>query len=143
MEAVPMKKRILYVEDHPNNRLLVQRILEVDGYEMLTAVDGKAGWHMAVAQKPDLILMDLHLPGELNGLELTEKIKQTSDLNHIPIIALTAFSNDEVERAARAIGCDDFLRKPADIRQIRAILRQYLGEAVVAQTDTAATYTYI
>lgn len=138
-------KRVLYVEDHPNNRLLVQRIVEAEGLIFLTAVDGEAGWETAVSQTPDLILMDLHLPGTINGFDLTRKIKQYAPLAHIPIIALTAFGNQEAEEAALAAGCIDFLRKPADIRQIRQTIHQYIGElpAMVAESATAVAFNYI
>ena len=140
-----MTQRILYVEDHPNNRLLVQRIVEAEGFTFLTAVDGESGWETAVSQKPDLILMDLHLPGTLNGFQLTQKITQYAPLAHIPIIALTAFGNDEAEQAALDAGCIDFLRKPADIRQIRQTIHQYLNESplVITESDTAVTFNYI
>ena len=120
-----MSKRILYVEDNPRNMLLVRRILDVAGYTLLAATDGESGWQTAVHKRPDLILMDLRLPGEMSGFELTRRIKASPELQHIPVIALTAY--DTAEKAAIAAGCDDFLRKPADIRQIRAVIHQYLG----------------
>lgn len=138
-----MNKRVLYVEDHPNNRLLVQRIVQAEGHQFLAAVDGEAGWLTAVTQQPDLIFMDLHLPGGITGFDLTRQIKQHPPLSHIPIIALTAFGNDEAEQAALEVGCVDFLRKPADIRQIRNIMRQYLGTPATERSDTAVTHAYL
>jgi two-component system, cell cycle response regulator DivK len=139
-----MNKHVLYVEDHPNNRLLVQRIVQAEGLEFLAAADAEAGWHTAVTHQPDLIFTDLHLPGGLNGFDLTRQLRQHPTFTHTPIIALTAFGNDEAEQAALAAGCDGFLRKPADIRQIRAVLRQYLGEPTrTAQPGTAAPVAYI
>ncbi len=139
-----MTQRILYVEDNPNNMLLVQRIVEADGYTLLQAKDGESGWETAVTERPDLILMDLHLPGSMTGFDLTRKIKQNTDLRHIPIIALTAFGNAEAEQSCLDAGCADFLTKPADIRQIRATLRQHLPQPVVTtEQDTAVTYAYI
>ena len=139
-----MTQRILYVEDNPNNMLLVQRIVEADGYTLLQAKDGESGWETAVTERPDLILMDLHLPGSMTGFDLTRKIKQNADLRHIPIIALTAFGNAEAEQACLEAGCDGFLTKPADIRQIRATLRQYLPQPVTTrERGTAVTYAYI
>ncbi len=139
-----MSKRVLYVEDHPNNRLLVQRIVHAEGLEFLAAADAESGWHTAVTQQPDLIFMDLHLPGGLTGFDLTHQLRQLATFAHTPIIALTAFGNDEAEQAALEAGCNDFLRKPADIRQIRALLRQYLGEpALTGQPNTAVPVAYI
>ena len=138
-------KRVLYVEDHPNNRLLVQRIVEAEGMIFLTAVDGEAGWETAVSQTPDIILMDLHLPGSLNGFDLTRKIKQFAPLAHIPIIALTALGNQEAEEAALAAGCIDFLRKPADIRQIRQTIHKYLSgpSTALKESTTAVAFNFI
>ncbi len=136
-----MCKRILYVEDNPRNMLLVKRILEAEGHELLSAVDGEMGWETAVAQHPDLILMDLRLPGEISGFELTRRLKQHPDLRPIPIVALTAYGNDEAEARARAAGCDAFLTKPADIRQIRATLRQFFAPEP-AQNGVTAVHHY-
>ncbi len=139
-----MGKRVLYVEDHPNNRLLVQRIVQAEGQEFLAAADAETGWHTAVTHSPDLIFMDLHLPGGRTGFDLTRQLRQHPAFAHTPIIALTAFGNDEAEQAALASGCNDFLRKPADIRQIRAILRHYLGEpTLAAQPGTAVPVAYL
>jgi CheY-like chemotaxis protein len=140
-----MGKRILYVEDNLNNVLLVQRLLTADGHQLLVAPDATVGLQAAVTQQPDLILMDLSLPGEMNGLELTRRLKQNPKLAHIPIVALTAHDNVEVETAALAAGCVGFLRKPADLRQIRQTLQTYLnnnGATAVSATATAS-YTYI
>ncbi|GIK57804.1 MAG: response regulator [Chloroflexi bacterium] len=139
-----MGKRVLYVEDHTNNRLLVQRIVQAEGLEFLAAANAETGWHTAVTHQPDLIFMDLHLPGGLTGFDLTRQLRQRPTFSHTPIIALTAFGNDEAEQAALAAGCNDFLRKPADIRQIRAVLRQYLGEPTqTTQPGTAVPVAYL
>lgn len=140
-----MNKRILYVEDNLNNVLLVQRILTADGHDLLVAPNATAGWETAVTQQPDLILMDLHLPGDMNGLELTQRLKQQPELRHIPIVALTAHDSVEVETAALAAGCNGFLRKPADLRQIRQTLHTFLngngnGKTAVPPTTTSFTY---
>ncbi len=135
-----MCKRILYVEDNPRNMLLVQRILEAEGHELLQAADGETGWETAVTHHPDLILMDLRLPGELTGFELTRRLKQHPDLRHIPIVALTAYGSGEAEDKARAAGCDAFLTKPADIRQIRATLRQFFAPEPAENWGTAVLH---
>jgi CheY-like chemotaxis protein len=122
-----MNKRILYVEDNLNNLLLVKRIVQSEGHAMLEAGDGETGWSVAKGEQPDLILMDLHLPGQLDGFELTRRLKADPHLSHIPVIVLTAHGDAAAQREAAAIGCEGFLHKPADIRQIQAVLRQYLG----------------
>ena len=140
-----MAKQILYVEDNLNNVLLVQRLLDAEGHQLLVAPNANIGWETAVAQQPDLILMDLHLPGEMNGLELTQRLKQQPALQHIPIIALTAHDSVEVETAALAAGCSGFLRKPADLRQIRQTLRTFLNgvETTVVPATNTQLYTFI
>ncbi len=119
-------KRILYVEDNPNNMILVRRILRAEGHELLEAEDGESGWNTAIREHPDFIFMDLLMPG-IDGFELTRKIKSTPELSHIPIVVLTAYGNVEMERKAKELGCDGFLHKPAGIQQIQAVLRQFLG----------------
>ena len=133
-----MKKRILYVEDNPNNMLLVKRILRAEGHEMLEAADGESGWDMALREHPDLILVDLRLPGEIDGFELIRRIKAKPELSRIPLVVLTAYGSLEAEKEAEAAGCDGFLHKPATIQQIQAVLRQFLG----ASRD-AGTYHYV
>ncbi len=126
-----MKKCILYVEDAPQNMLLVGRILEALGHELLEAVDGKSGWELASNQTPDLILMDLHMPGEVNGFELTRRLKAHPDLKEIPVVALTSYGEEAVQQAMEA-GCDGFLHKPADIQQIRSTIDKYLGPSNIS-----------
>ncbi|NJN53943.1 MAG: response regulator [Anaerolineae bacterium] len=139
-----MKKRVLYVEDHPNNRLLVQRIVQAEGLDFVAAADAETGWHTAVTQQPDFIFMDLHLPGGLTGFDLTRRLRQHPAFMQTPIIALTAFGNNEAEQAALEAGCNGFLCKPADIRQIRAVLHQYLNEmALPVQPGTAVPFAYL
>lgn len=141
-----MTRTILYVDDNFPNRLLVRRIVEAEGYTLLEAEEAASGWQTAVSHTPDLILMDLHLPGEMNGFDLTRRLKQTSQTSHIPIVAITAYGHDEAEAQALACGCVGFLHKPADIRQIRAALHQHLeGTTAVApqQQNSTQTYAYI
>ena len=141
-----MRKRILYVEDNANNMLLVRRIVEAEGHVLLEATDGLSGWEAAVFARPDLILMDLLLPGALSGFEITRRIKQHPDLGYIPVVALSAWDDQEAEATAMAAGCDGFLRKPADIRQIRATLHQFLddvGQVAAVESQAAGHYVFI
>ncbi|MEM7335821.1 MAG: response regulator [Chloroflexota bacterium] len=139
-----MSKQILYVDDNLPNRLLVKRIVEAEGYTLLEAEDAVNGWETAVANTPDLILMDLHLPGDSSGYDLTRRIKMTPNLSHIPIVAITAHGHSEAEAQAMSAGCIGFLHKPADIRQIRQTLRQYLNLSTAGIVEsTAPSYAYI
>jgi two-component system cell cycle response regulator DivK len=120
-----MGKRVLVVEDDEDNRRIVTKILSLDGYEIAEAVDGAEALVMAREWHPDLILLDLGLPG-LNGWEVERQIKADAALRAIPTIALTAFAMRGDEEQARAAGCDDYLPKPARPAEIRQIVSKYL-----------------
>jgi two-component system, cell cycle response regulator DivK len=118
-------KRILIVEDVEYNRDLLVQLLE-DEYEILTAADGAAGIEAAARERPDLILMDLSLPG-IDGWEATRRLKTSPETDAIPVIALTAHAMQGDEERARACGCDDYLTKPIDEDQLFATLARLLG----------------
>lgn len=118
-------KKILVVEDVEYNRDLLVQLLE-DDYETLTAVDGAAGIEAAARERPDLILMDLSLPG-VDGWEATRRLKARPETAAIPVIALTAHAMQGDEERARACGCDDYLTKPIDEDQLFATLERHLG----------------
>lgn len=122
-----MTRRVLYVEDHFNNMLLIKRIVGAEGHEFLTAADGQGGLDLALANRPDLIFVDLRLPGIMNGLELLRRLKASPALRAVPVVVLTAYGHGEATAEAQAAGCDGFLNKPADIQQIQAVIRQYAG----------------
>jgi two-component system, cell cycle response regulator DivK len=118
-------KKILVVEDVAFNRDLIVQLLE-DTYEVLTAVDGVEGLHVAEHARPDLILMDLALPG-IDGWEATRRLKTHIELRHIPIIALSAHAMlGDAEKALQS-GCDDYLSKPLDEDLLFAKLAKFLG----------------
>lgn len=119
-------KRILIVEDLEFNRDLLVQLLE-DNYEVLTAADGAEGITIAEREHPDLIIMDLSLPG-IDGWEATRRIKADATLAHIPIIALSSHAMRGDEEKARQAGCDDYLSKPLDEDLLFAKLRHLLGE---------------
>ncbi len=118
-------KRILIVEDIDFNRDLLVQLLE-DTYEVLTAPDGASGVTLAEREHPDLIIMDLSLPG-IDGWEATRRIKANTTLTHIPIIALSSHAMRGDEEKARQAGCDDYLSKPLDEELLFQKLAQFLG----------------
>ena len=121
-----MNKKILIVEDNPDNRILITDLLNSLEYEVVIAIDGETGIQAAQDNTPDLILMDLSLP-IIDGWTATTQIKGNKDLQHIPIIALTAHAMlGDRERAIEA-GCDDYIAKPIDLRELVNKLRQYLS----------------
>lgn len=120
-----MTKRILVVEDNPDNRILITDVLSSLDYEVLVAVDGEEGVDKAQTEVPDLILMDLSLP-QMDGWTATGKIKENPSLTHIPIIALTAHAMVGDREKALEAGCDDYVSKPIDLRELAGKLAKYL-----------------
>jgi two-component system cell cycle response regulator DivK len=120
-----MSKRILYIEDNPDNRLLIRRVLQVEGYEVIEAVDGQSGMQQAADGKPDLILMDINLP-EIDGYEVTARLKQLPGLSRIPIIAVTANVMKGDREKTLAAGCDGYIQKPIDIDLLPGQIERFL-----------------
>jgi len=119
-----MSNLILYIEDNASNRILVRRILQAEGYEVLEADNASEGISLAREAHPDLILMDLSMP-ELDGLTATRKLRQTPGMDGVPIVALTAnVMKDDRERALEV--CDGYIPKPIDVDQFPAEVRRYL-----------------
>lgn len=124
------RKLILCVEDNDSNMRLVSRIVEGERHEFLGATDGVMALDMARREKPDLILLDINIPG-LNGLELARLLKADKALAEIPLIATTAnVLVGDRERCLEA-GCDEYLPKPLDIRELQVMLRHYIGPLTV------------
>jgi len=120
-----MNERILIVEDNPQNMKVVLVALRPYGYTFLQATDGEEALDMATRERPDLIIMDIQLP-KLNGLEVTRKLRDTVAFSHIPIIAITAFAmKGDKERAIEA-GCDVYLTKPINTRQLPVMIAEIL-----------------
>ena len=119
------KKRILYVEDNFENRLFVRRVLESMDIEMIEAHDGLAGIDMAQSEQPDLILMDVGLPG-IDGLETTKRIRVIDSVGRIPIIALTANAMKGDQERCLEAGCDAYLQKPISVNDLREKVLHYL-----------------
>ena len=120
-----MSKKILVVEDQDDNRRILRDLLKSVDYEVVEAMTGEEGVSMAEAHLPDLILMDIQLPG-LDGYEATRCIKANSDLSQIPIIVVTSYalSGDDVK--AFEAGCDAYVAKPFSPRELLAKVREYL-----------------
>jgi len=120
-----MSRRILVIEDHEDNRRIVRDLLTSAGYEVIEAVTGEDGVAMADSHRPDLILMDIQLPG-LDGYEATRQIKGKPELRGIPIVVVTSYalSGDDVK--AREAGCDAYVTKPFSPRALLAKIREYV-----------------
>jgi two-component system cell cycle response regulator DivK len=119
-------RRILVVEDNPDNMTLIVDVLTSLNYEVIQATDGQRGLEMVDQERPDLVLMDLSLP-KMDGWTATRKLKAENELKVIPIIALTAHAMvGDRERALEA-GCDDYVSKPINIQELAAKLKKFLG----------------
>jgi two-component system cell cycle response regulator DivK len=117
--------KILIVEDNPTNMSLVVFLLESAGHIVLTATDAEAGLTMARDELPDLILMDIQLPG-MDGLEATTLLKNDDLTRTIPVIALTALAMKGDEERIRAAGCDGYIAKPMRYQELRATIAAQL-----------------
>ena len=114
--------RVLHIEDDPQNRLLVRKLLTADGHEVIDAPDGLTGVRLALSQRPDLVLVDINIPG-LDGYEVTLRLRGEAALTGVPIVAITAEGDRET---SFAVGCDGFLQKPIDARTFAAVVKRFL-----------------
>ena len=119
------KKTILCIEDNSTNMLLVSRVVEAEGHHLLRAEDGETAVIELGKSIPDLILLDVNLPG-MNGLDLARRIRDEMNYHDVPIIAVTANVLVGDKERCLAAGCNDYLPKPLDIRRLREVLREYL-----------------
>lgn len=120
-----MGAKILYIEDNPGNRMLVQRILLVEDYDVFEAEDGPTGIEIALREKPDLILMDMNLP-DLDGYELTRRMRAIPELATIPIIAMTANVMQGDREKTLAAGCSGYIPKPIDVDELPNQIARFL-----------------
>jgi two-component system cell cycle response regulator DivK len=120
--------RILLVEDNEMNRDMLSRRLERRGYEVIVAVDGEEGVARAKSDAPDIVLMDLSLPG-IDGWEATRQLKVAEETRAIPVLALTAHAMAGDREKALEVGCDDFDTKPVDLPRLLGKIEALLGVA--------------
>lgn len=127
-----MTKTVLCIEDNKVNMLLVSRIVEAEGYNLLRAEDGPRAMDVLDESSPDIILLDVNIPG-IHGLDLARMIKDDERLAHIPLIATTAnVLVGDKERCLEA-GCDEYLPKPLDIRRLREVMHEYLDRPLASE----------
>jgi len=105
---------ILYIEDNPGNLVLVQRVLQAEGYTVVGATDGQQGLDLAGESPPDLVLLDINLP-EIDGYELASRLRDVPGMDDVPIIALTANVMRGDRERTLAAGCDGYIQKPVDV----------------------------
>jgi two-component system cell cycle response regulator DivK len=124
---MPMKKKILLVEDNPATIDVVQKELEFLGYDAITADDGEKAVEMAAAQMPDLIIMDISLP-KMDGFEAASLIRTNPKTKEIPILAATARALPGDRDKCLQVGCNDYIAKPFTHRELGAALKKLLKD---------------
>jgi len=121
-----MGAAVLVVDDNAHNLKLLRVLLSVDGYDVRTATDAEDALRVLGTFTPEVILMDLQLPG-MDGLELTRRLKADPHTCTIRIIAVTAYAMKGDDEKARAAGCDDYVSKPVDADTLSAVVARYVG----------------
>ncbi|MFN6962956.1 MAG: response regulator [Pyrinomonadaceae bacterium] len=128
--------KVLLVEDHQDSRELISAILEIDGYVVELAARGEDGVRMAVEQPPDMIILDISLAGEIDGIETLRRLRAHSALDHVPVYALTAHTTLSDRQAIASAGFDKYLTKP--IVDLNGFRRE-ISEALVKGRRPAST----
>ncbi len=122
-----MDEKILIVEDNPQNMRLIEMTLRSQRLSLLKATDGEQALKMAINEKPDLIIMDMRLP-RMDGFEVTKKLRTMARFTNTPILGLTAYAMNGDEGRVIACGCDAYLSKPIDTRELPRVITQMLAE---------------
>ena len=123
-------ERILIVDDNATNLKLVAYLMRANGYDVDTALDAEAALEALRTHRPDVILMDIQLPG-IDGLELTRRLKADPTTREIVIIAVTAYAMKGDQDKALAAGCDDYITKPIDTRTLPETIARHLARREV------------
>lgn len=123
-----MKHRVLVIEDNPLNLELIVDLLEAKDFSVLQACSAEEGLRLAREAAPDLVLMDLSLPG-MDGLAATQQLKADPSTRPLPVIALTAHAMSGDRDAAMAAGCDGYLTKPIDTRTFPDQVTRFIGSS--------------
>jgi len=122
-----MAKKILLIEDEPEQRILLEIRLKASGYEFIAEADGEGGLKRVDEERPDLILVDIAMP-KINGYEVCKRLKANQDTRDIPIIVMTASIGRELERKYLDLGAEEVIRKPYDSKELVAKINALLKE---------------
>ncbi|HYH84370.1 MAG TPA: response regulator [Pyrinomonadaceae bacterium] len=126
-EKSDSRPTVLVVEDFEDNRFMMRRLLEMSGYRVVEAVNGKQAVEKAQTELPDIILMDLSLP-QLDGLAATRQIRERNGLSKVPIVAVSAHDSADFHAEALAAGCNEYVTKPIDFDQLIQLLNHLTGK---------------
>ena len=128
--------KVLVVEDNPANMTLAKFLLQSAGHSVLSATDAETGIALARGEQPDLVLMDIQLPG-MDGLHATALLKDDEATRGIPVIALTALAMKGDEDRIRAAGCDGYIAKPLAYKQFLATIADHLAKTAALKTSAS------
>ena len=120
-----LPKKILIVDDNQDSRELVVKILKNRGYQLIEAIDGEDAFEKAIAESPDLILMDISIP-KIDGYEVTRMLKSRKEFKYTPIVALTAHAMKGDREKAMESGCEGYIAKPINIHELPEQIKSYL-----------------
>jgi putative two-component system response regulator len=121
------KSRILIIDDDPLNLKLLKARLALEGYETITAANGEEGLQKCLREKPDLILLDIMMPG-ISGFDVCGKLKALPETRSIPILFITSLSSPEDRKRGFAVGAADYITKPLDMKTLRNSVRNHLSK---------------
>ena len=124
-----MNEKILVVEDNPQNMRLIEMTLRSGGYTIIRAADGVEALNVAIAEKPDLIIMDIQIP-KIRGDEVTRRLRQMPEFANTPIIALTAHAMKGDEERFFEAGCNSYVAKPINTREFPRVIADMLQRQV-------------
>jgi CheY-like chemotaxis protein len=122
-----VSRRILVVDDDPRLLHVVAMYLSIEGYDVDTASNGEEGLRRVEAQRPDLVILDVMMPG-IDGLEACRRIKSDPETRHIPVVLFTALSRTDDVESGRAAGANRFINKPFSLIGLGAVIRSFLSE---------------
>jgi two-component system cell cycle response regulator DivK len=125
METEKNEKTLLLVEDTEDNRFMLRRLLEMEGYRVVEARNGEEAVKVAQNEKPALILMDLSLP-VIDGLAATKRIRRIPELKDVPIIAVSAHESADFQEKALTAGCNSYITKPIDFGELENLIFELL-----------------
>ncbi len=120
------RKVILIIEDDEDSRFLLKYYLSEINYEVVEAKDGKEGIQIVKSKKPDLILIDIMMP-VMDGNTATKIIREDTQFNNIPIVALTANTSEDEKQRSIDAGCNDFIEKPLDLNILTEVIKKHIG----------------
>lgn len=123
-----MGKKILFIEDEPDQVKVIRTRLEANGYEVISANDGLSGLELAKKESPDLVLLDIIMPG-IDGVEVCKRLRSDEQTKDLPVIAVTASGERTLEERCYEVGCNNVIRKPYDSTVLMESIEQIIKQS--------------